>query len=275
MFDAIHKAAGALGAFVDVDLAAQPDHASLIRNLEVALDEHEVLFFRRQRLTPAEFAALASGLGSIETHPAYITLDDCPDVQILESTSENPSKIEVWHSDMTFRQQPPAVTLLYGKTIPTHGGDTLWASAAMAFQSLSEPMQRLLEGLEAEHDFAHGFRESLEEPGGVERLGEAVRENPAVTHPVIRTHPRSGKTALFVNPLFTTRLMGLSRSESHALMQLLFEHLTTVEHTVRLNWEPDTLAIWDNRTTQHRPVNDFLPQPRVMHRVTVAGEVPR
>ena len=114
----------------------------------------------------------------------------------------------------------------------------------------------------------------MEEPGGVERLGEAVRENPAVTHPVIRTHPRSGKKALFVNPLFTTRLMGLSRPESHALMQLLFEHLTTVEHTVRLNWEPGTLAIWDNRTTQHRPVNDFLPQTRVMHRVTVAGVVP-
>ena len=191
MFDAIHKAAGALGAFVDVDLAAQLDHASLIRELEAALDEHEVLFFRRQRLTPVEFAALASGLGSIETHPAYITLDNCPDVQILESTSENPSKIEVWHSDMTFRQQPPAVTLLYGKTIPTHGGDTLWTSAAAAFQSLSEPMQRLLEGLEAEHDFAHGFRESLERVGGRCRAAGRSGQGEPSSHPPRDTHSPS------------------------------------------------------------------------------------
>ena len=135
-------------------------------------------------------------------------------------------------------------------------------------------MQRLLDGLEAEHDFAYGFRESLEEPGGLDRLGEAVKDNPAVTHPVIRTHPRSGKKALYVNPLFTKCLKGLSGPESDALLGLLFDHLTAIEHTVRLNWEPDTIAIWDNRTTQHRPVNDFLPQSRVMHRVTVAGEVP-
>ena len=105
-------------------------------------------------------------------------------------------------------------------------------------------------------------------------MGEAVKDNPAVTHPVIRTHPRSGKKALYVNPLFTKCLKGLSRPESDALLRLLFDHLTAIEHTVRLNWEPDTIAIWDNRTTQHRPVNDFLPQSRVMHRVTVAGEVP-
>ena len=274
MLKPIHKAAGALGTFADVDLAACLNDNTLVQELEAALYEHEVLFFRRQRLTPPEFAKLASGLGSIETHPAYITLSDCPDVQILESTPENPSKIEVWHSDMTFRQQPPSITLLYGKTIPAYGGDTLWTSAAMAYQTLSKPMQRLLDGLEAEHDFAYGFRESLEEPGGLDRLGEAVKDNPAVTHPVIRTHPRSGKKALYVNPLFTKCLKGLSGPESDALLGLLFDHLTAIEHTVRLNWEPDTIAIWDNRTTQHRPVNDFLPQSRVMHRVTVAGEVP-
>jgi taurine dioxygenase len=195
-------------------------------------------------------------------------------VQILESTPERPSKIELWHSDMTFRPTPPALTLLHGRVIPPYGGDTLWASATRAFETLSEPMQRLLDGLYAVHDFRHGFQESLAEPGGAERLADAIAANPPMRHPVIRTHPQTGRKAVFVNGLFTTRIEGLTRRESDSLLDFLCRHVVTEEFTVRLTWQRDTVAIWDNRATQHKPVNDFFPQHRLMHRVTVAGDRP-
>lgn len=136
-------------------------------------------------------------------------------------------------------------------------------------------MRTLLDGLRGVHDFAHGFRESLEAPGGYERLHDAVAANPPVTHPAVRSHPASGKRSLYVNRLFTTRLEGLSRRESDALLSFLCEEITTDEYTVRLRWRPGTIAIWDNRTTQHKPVNDYFPQHRKMYRLTVAGERPR
>lgn len=272
----VRRAAGALGAFVSgVSLADAACSDSLFADIRGALLDHEVLFFRDQHIAPREFQAFARRFGTIEPHPAYETVPDAPDVQILESTPERPSKIEAWHSDMTFRPVPPALTLLHGRILPPFGGDTLWASASAAFDGLSAPLRALLEGLSAVHDFRHGFRESLAEPGGAERLAPAIAANPPVTHPLVRTHPHSGRKAIYVNGLFTTHIDGLLRTESEALLSFLYRHVVTEEFTVRLTWEPGTVAIWDNRTTQHKPVNDYFPRPRTMHRVTIAGEVPR
>ena len=265
----------ALGAQVELDLREALRSRGVLDALQDALLEHHVLFLREQRLTAGEFQQLGERFGTLETHPAYPTVPEAAGVQILESTAEAPSRIEVWHSDMTFRETPPAVTLLYARTVPDTGGDTLWASAHAAYEGLSAPLRDLLAGLRAVHDFAHGFRESLAAPGGHERLRDAVSAHPAVTHPVVRTHPASGRKSLYVNPLFTTRLEALARRESDALLTFLCREITVDEYTVRLAWRPGTVAIWDNRTTQHKPVNDYFPRHRKMYRLTVAGEVPR
>ena len=190
----IRKAAGAIGAYIDeLDLADAQRQEAAFPELHAALLEYGVLFLRDQNIPPAAFAGLAHRFGTVEGHPAYPVVTDAPDVQILQSTPEEPSKIEVWHTDMTFRREPPAITLLHGQTIPEFGGDTLWSSSAAAFADLSEPMRNFLCQLSAVHDFRHGFAESLAEPGGPERLQPAIDANPPVTHPLVIRHPDSGR----------------------------------------------------------------------------------
>ncbi len=271
----IEKAAGALGAFVrDVNVATAIDSNEAFESIVHALRKHQVLIFRDQHLAPPQLRAFAERFGAIEPHPAYEVVADTRDVQILESTQQKPSKIERWHSDMTFRPAPPKLTMLHGKVIPAFGGDTLFASMTAAYDALSHAMQTFLDGLTATHDFAHGFQESLAEPGGRERLAGALAANPAVMHPLIRTHPETGRKAIYVNSLFTVRINELAPSESRTLLDMLYRHVVIDEFTLRVNWAPETLVIWDNRATQHKPVNDFFPQHRLMHRVTVVGDAP-
>ena len=271
----LQRAAGALGAWVSgVGLADVAESDRVYARVRQALVENEVLFFRDQDVAPQVFAAFAQCFGEVLDHPAYATTEQSDAVQILESTPEKPSKIELWHSDMTFMAEPPNFTLLQGKIIPAVGGDTLWASATAAYASLSPGLQELLLPLTAIHDFAHGFAESLAEPGGPERLAPAIEQNPPVEHPLVRTHPETGAKSIYVNRLFTTRIKQLSPLESSHLLELLYNHVVADEHTVRLSWQPGTVAIWDNRSTQHKPVNDFFPQHRKMHRVTLQGDRP-
>ncbi len=268
----VKRAAGALGAYVHaIDLRQVQADAALQRAIREALVTHEVLFFRDQSLSPMEFAEFARSFGPVQSHSAYGTAPGVPEVQILESTPEAPSKIEVWHSDMTFSATPPTFTFLHAQTIPQVGGDTLWASATAAWDALSAPMQTLLRPLQAVHDFRFGFQESLAEPGGAERLADMLANNPPVQHPVVRTHPETQRQALYVNALFTRAIEGISGLESNALLKFLFEHIVSPEFTVRLTWEPGTLAVWDNRSTQHKPVNDYFPAARKLHRVTSEG----
>jgi taurine dioxygenase len=271
----VTKVAGALGAQLsNVDIADVIESDALFAAVEAALLEHQVVFLRDQHITPQQQRAIALRFGPIEGHPAYEVVAGTGDVQILESTKEKPSKIEMWHTDMTFRPRPPMLTMLHGQIIPAFGGDTLFASMTAAYDALSNDMQRFLDPLTARHDFAHGFKESLAEPGGFERLKGALADNPPVTHPVIRIHPRTGRKALYVNSLFTVRINELTAAESRAVLDLLFRHAATDEFTLRVSWQPRTLLMWDNRSTQHKPVNDFFPQHRRMHRITVAGDVP-
>ncbi|MCR9184412.1 MAG: taurine dioxygenase [Halieaceae bacterium] len=273
MFD-VTPLAGALGAEISgIDLA-QDLVPEQVRELRRLLNEHEVIFFRDQNINPGRQHALASCFGPLQTHPAYATIEGFPEITILESTPEKPTKIEAWHSDMTFRQHPPQATVLKSVIIPARGGDTLWASMTAAYNALSTPMQQLLAGLVAVHDFSWGFKESLTEPGGRERLADAVAANPPVRHPVIRTHPETGKKVIFVNSLFTTHIEGLKPNESRALLDFLFRHVVTDEFTCRFHWRPHSIAIWDNRSTQHKPVNDYFPAHRRMERITVDGDLP-
>ncbi|MDC0221102.1 taurine dioxygenase [Gammaproteobacteria bacterium] len=270
----VQPLACALGAElsgVDLTLELSP---KIFKELRRLLVEYEVVFFRDQDISPAQHRSLAASFGPLQTHPAYNTVEGFPEITILESTAENPSKIEAWHSDMTFREHPPLGTVLRSKIIPAQGGDTLWASMTAAYDGLSTPMQKFLADLTAEHDFSYGFKESLAEPGGRDRLAQAVADNPPVIHPVIRTHPESGKKVIFVNSLFTTRILELNNGESEDVLKFLFEHVVTAEYSCRFRWAPNSIAIWDNRSTQHKPINDYFPAHRMLQRITIDGDIP-
>ena len=270
----VNPLSSALGAELSgVDLTTDMSPA-VLQEIRQQLLEHEVIFFRDQDISPEQHRALAASFGPLQTHPAYDTVAGIPEITILESTAENPTKIEAWHTDMTFRQHPPLGCVLRSKIIPAKGGDTMWASMTAAYDALSPAMQNFLSELSAEHDFSYGFRESLAEPGGRDRLAQAVADNPPVIQPVIRTHPETGKKVIFVNSLFTTRILELSREESQAVLNFLYGHITTPEFSCRFNWKANSIAIWDNRSTQHKPVNDYFPAHRMLHRVVIDGDKP-
>ena len=265
---------GALGAELHgVDLATNLSDKVLTAIREL-LVEHEVIFFRNQNISHEQHKQMANFFGPLQTHPAYGTVPNFPEITILESTAEHPSKIEEWHTDMTFRQHPPMGSILRSKICPPNGGDTLWSSMTSAYDGLSRPIKDFLDNLSAEHDFSYGFKESLAEPGGREKLEDAVKANPPVIHPVIRIHPESGKKVIFVNSLFTTKILELGSSESRSILNFLYDHVKTPEFTCRFNWEPNSIAFWDNRSTQHKPVNDYFPAHRMLERITIDGDKP-
>jgi len=266
--------AGALGAEVKgIDLCGPLDQ-SHYNALNEALQKYEVLFFRDQAMSPAQHAALANLFGSPQLHQAYPHVEGYPQLTILENDEANPSKIEKWHTDMTFRAKPPLGSILHGVVIPAKGGDTLFASMSAAYEGLSDKLQHFLGGLTAIHDFSYGFKESLEEPGGRERLAGMVLDNPPQEHPVICTHPLSGKKGLFVNGLFTSAIKDMKPRESRALLDFLITHMESPEYSCRMNWRVNSVAFWDNRITQHRPINDYWPQHRKMQRITIDGDRP-
>lgn len=261
--------AGALGAEISgVDLCA-PLAAETVRALEAALLRHQVLFFRDQPMPPERHAALADHFGRPQLHEAYGHLEGYPQITVLENDEARPSKIEKWHTDMTFRACPPLGSILHGVVIPERGGDTLFASMSAAYEGLSAAMQGFLSSLTGIHDFRHGFKESLAEPGASKRVAAMAEANPPVEHPVVRTHPASGKKGLFVNSLFTLAIKGMKQKESDALLAFLYDHAATPEYTCRFRWRPHSVAFWDNRITQHKPVNDYWPQRRRMQRITI------
>lgn len=261
--------AGALGAEVSgLDLCA-PLSAEDFATLKQGWLDYEVLFFRDQPLTPPAHAALAERFGVPQLHEAYPHVEGYPQLTILENDRDHPSMIEMWHTDMTFRQNPPLGSILHGVIIPERGGDTLFASMSAAYEGLSDAMQQFLSSLTAIHDFSFGFKESLAAPGGRERLAPMVAANPPVEHPVVKTHPESGRKCLYVNSLFTVSIKGMKQKESQALLEFLFDHVVTPEYTCRFRWQQNSVAFWDNRIVQHKPVNDYWPQHRRMQRITI------
>ena len=265
---------GALGAELHGVNLAKDLSNDVLKEIRRLLVEHEVIFFRDQDISHEQHKQIAHFFGPLQTHPAYGTVPDFPEITILESTAEKPTKIEKWHTDMTFREHPPMGSILRSKICPPSGGDTLWSSMTSAYEALSQSMKDFLDNLNAEHDFSHGFKESLAEPGGRERLKDAIKDNPPVTHPVIQTHPESGKKVIFVNTLFTTKIIELSEDESNSILNFLYDYIKTPEFTCRFSWEPNSIAFWDNRSTQHKPVNDYFPSHRMLERITIDGNKP-
>ena len=243
----IIKEDSALGATIDEIDLRESLKTKEIDFIKQSLAEYEVIFFRDQDISPEQHKTFALNFGELQSHPVYPTVEGFPEITILENDKDNPSKIEEWHSDMTFRKIPPLGSILLGKIIPKNGGDTLFSSLSAAFQGLPNEIKSSLENMQAIHSFEYGFKESLEEPYGRERLKQALIDNPPVEHPVIRTHPVTGKKLIYVNSLFTSNIKALSTAESRELLSFLCEHIRKEEYQCRFRWETNSIAFWDNR----------------------------
>lgn len=266
----------AIGAIVDgVDLS-QGVSEDLAGALRAALLKHQVLFFEDQHLTPVQHRDFAARFGPLHTHPLYPGVPEAPELFVLDNHKDNPTDNDAWHTDVTFIETPPMGSILYARSLPANGGDTIWANMQAAYEALSPAFRRFLEGLDAVHDFARGFpqRGIVANAAGQEKHAKALAEHPPVLHPVVRTHPETDADALFVNFGFTERIKGLRRKESDAILGMLFEHVTKPEFQVRWKWSDNAIAFWDNRITQHYAVNDYLPARRVMNRATILGDRP-
>jgi taurine dioxygenase len=265
----LHKTTPKCGAEVlGIDLSQPLDDAS-IDALRSALAEHCVLFFREQKMTPEQQKAFGRRFGELHLHPAWPRLlEGHP--EIMEIYADADSKRiagEDWHSDVSCDPEPPLGTILYMLEVPPEGGDTLFASMYAAYEALSAPMQRMLDGMTALHDGETTYR------GRYEGMKEAA-SYPSAEHPVIRTHPVSGRKALFVNRIFTRRILQLEKHESDAVLEMLFRLVETPELQCRFRWQPGSVAFWDNRCAQHHALWDYYPQRRRGLRVTIKGERP-
>ena len=272
----IDRLSPALGAVISgIDLnAALNDEAQ--QGLQAALVEHQVLFLRQQFLQAEQQRDVAKLFGDLHIHPIYPAHERVAEVMVLDSHKQDLRDNELWHTDVTFIQTPPLGCVLSAQQVPEFGGDTLWASSTAAYAALSKPMQALLEGLSASHDIRKSFpatRFALTDADAA-RFEKAKQDHPPVSHPVVRTHPVSGKKGLFVSEGFTTHINELTETESDALLRFLFAHATHPNFQVRWHWQAGDVAIWDNRATQHFANFDYGAAHRIMHRATVLGDKP-
>jgi len=268
--------ARALGVIVSGVDIAQEQPQSVIDALGRLLIEHQILFFRDQPISPQAQARFAARFGSLHVHPIYPVMPDLPEILLLDNHPGFLPDNDNWHTDVTFSETPPMAGILAAKRIPAAGGDTLWSSCSAAYNALSEPMRRFLDGLTAQHSVAKSFPPERwqNDPAFKERYERAVAKHPPVNHPVVRTHPVSGRKGLFVNEGFTTHINELSPLESQSVLAFLFAQTGRPEFTVRWSWRVDDVAFWDNRVTQHYAIADYLPERRTMHRATVNGDKP-
>jgi len=259
----IRRATGACGAYVEgVDLSAPLSDADF-EALRYALHDHGVLVFRDQAVTPAQQITFAARFGRLHVHPFVPSYPGHPEIMLIKrEKGVKPKKVIRWHADSTWEPKPPLASLLKAVDLPPVGGDTTWASMYAAYEALSEPMKRFLEGLHAVHDAAV--------QGRLEHLSadNAGKELQATAHPVVVTDPVTGRKALFVNPGYTTHIVELSAEESAALLAYLYQHQTRPEFCFRLHWEPGTIAFWCNLVTQHLAIGDYN-EARLMHRVAI------
>jgi len=268
--------AGALGAELHgVDLAVELS-AETIGAIRQALLDHGVIFFRDQDLPPDRLLALARRFGKPIEYPFLKGIEGFPEIITVSKLEDETINFGgVWHSDTTYLQEPPMATLLVAREVPEAGGDTIFANQYLAYESLSDGMKRLLAGLKgvassAKADSSRTREDRIKSDGSAD-----ARKLLTAEHPVVRTHPETGRKALYVNRAHTVGFAGMTEEESTPLLEFLFHHQIRPEFTCRFRWTVGSLAIWDNRCAQHYAVNDYAGQRRIMQRVTLAGDRPR
>ena len=272
----IRKLAGALGAeILGVDLA-QPPSPPTVADIRRAFLEHLVVFFRGQNLSSEQFLTFAHAMGEPIEYPFVKGLPDYPVIiQVMKLEHERTNFGGIWHSDTAYLDIPPMGSMLLAREVPPVGGDTLFANQYLAYETLSPGMRRMLDGLSALNSSAKADVTRTRE----DRLRTGAREDAKqeylAEHPVVRTHPETGRKSLYVNVAHTARFKDMTEDESAPLLAYLFQHQIRPEFTCRLRWDIGSLAFWDNRCAQHNPVNDYHGYRRVMHRITLKGEPPR
>ena len=271
----IRKIAGALGAELSgLDLAAGLS-APQAKEIRQALLENVVIFLRNQKLTPQQFLDFAKAMGEPIEYPFVKGLEGYP--QIIEVKKLEHEKVNfggIWHSDTTYLEMPPMGSMLLSREVPPYGGDTLFANQYLAYEALSTTMKRLLDGLRGISSSARAdvskTREDRIKTDGKDSAPKEYRAE----HPVVRTHPETGRKALYVNVAHTAGIVGMTDEESTPLLEFLFRHQVKPEFTCRFAWEANAIAFWDNRCAQHNPVNDYYGFRRVMQRITLQGDKP-
>ena len=266
---AVTRLTPVIGAEVEGADLSRPLGNHMLQEIHRALAEHLVLFFRDQPLTPDQHLAFGRLFGDLHVHPAAPSAPDRPELMIIHTDEKSPrANGEGWHSDVSCDPEPPMGSVLYIKTCPPLGGDTLFASMYAAYEALSDRMKRYLEGLTAIHD-GEGYR------GQYANFGvEDKQSYPRAEHPIIRTHPVTGKKALYVNRGFTRRIVGIPSDESDGILRYLYDHAENPLFQCRFKWAANSVAFWDNRCVQHRAMWDYWPHTRSGFRVTVKGDRP-
>ena len=272
----VKPVAGALGALISgVDLR-EAISADLAAEVRQALLQHQVIFLRDQDLTPAQFLRFARAMGTPVEYPFVKGIEGYPEIiEVKKLEHERTNFGGVWHTDTAYLEQPPMGSMLLARELPPYGGDTLFANQYLAFESLSPTLQSILAGLRAVNSSAKADVSKTREDrikGGDGR--DDARQEYNAEHPVVRTHPETGRRSLYVNVAHTGRFVGMTEEESAPLLQYLHQHQVRPEFTCRFAWEPGSLAFWDNRCALHNPVNDYHGFRRLMHRITLAGDRP-
>jgi taurine dioxygenase len=275
---AISPVAGALGAEISGLDLSQPLDRPTVDALRAAFIDNHVLFFRDQSLTAEQQIVLGRSFGELGTHPYVAANPEHPEV--LDLVTQPGDAVNFgggWHSDVTFLPEPDMASILYAIEVPAVGGDTLFANQHAAYEALSDTMKRLLDGLVAVHSARRQYSGGgfSQRSSAMATSGEAHAAASEVEHSLVRTHPESGRKALYVNRAFTIGIKGMHDAESRALLGYLFRHAVQEEHTCRFRWRPGSIAMWDNRSVQHYALHDYKGERRRMRRITITGDRPR
>jgi taurine dioxygenase len=270
----VRPLAGALGAEVaGVDMAGDLDE-EVVQEVRQAFLDHLVIFLRDQKATPQEQVAFARRFGEPMEYPILPGLAEAPlNTPVVKLEHERNNFGGVWHSDTTYLPEPPMGSMLLALEVPPHGGDTLFANQYLAYEALSDGLRETLDGLIGISSSAKAEASRTVE----DRLKEAGVERKALfaEHPLVRTHPETGRKALYTSDAHTVSIKGWTEEESLPLLQFLWKHQVKPEFTCRFRWQPGSLAFWDNRAAMHNPINDYHGYRRVLHRITLAGDKPR
>ena len=271
----VRQLGAALAAEVTGVNLTRPLDAATVEAIKQAHADFGVLVLPKQTISSEDLKRFGRYFGGLTVHPFSTNAKEAPELIVYDNKEGNPpAATDIWHTDETFRTEPPMGTMLCSKIIPEIGGDTCFCSMVAAYEGLSDRMQRLISGLEAVHDFKP-FKEYFEgDEAGWQQLRKFEDIYRPATHPVVRVHPVSGKKALFVNPQFTLSIKGMEETESRTLLDTLFRTIHTLENQYRHRWQPNMIVFWDNRWVQHAAVHDYYPQRRMMERVTIKGDRP-
>ena len=273
----VNPISGALGAEIaGVDLSSELSNETFDRIHQAFLDHH-VIFFRDQHtLTPEKHKAFGRRFGTLNVHPYVKGMEDHPEIlEIIKEPEEKTNFGGGWHTDMSFLEEPALGSILHALEVPPHGGDTLWANQHLAYDTLSDGLKQTLAGLTAIHSAKGEYGPKGQSAMGRKSMdAREASDAPEFEHPVVRTHPETGRKGLYVNPAFTMRFKGWTRKESRPLLNYLFEHARNEQFTCRFRWAPGSVAFWDNRSTWHFALNDYHGHRRHMRRVTVNGDRP-